>query len=231
MSEENIEFSVNQKIVYPSQGVGTVTEIFKKVFQNKEITYYKIYLEVSDMFVMVPVEKARDLGIRSIVSAEEAEKALELISDEFEPPISDWKLRYQMNLDLLKKGTIEDIVSIVRCLYHRSKVKELPILERKLYDNARRLLEDEIAEALGKSSKEVEALLHSKLEPLGVRTEKKPLYQDVDDEDDEFAEEIAGVSKGSDDGEDEDDDENEEDLENSDEEEAEGDEELDGDDE
>lgn len=217
MSEENTLFSVNQKVVYPSQGVGTVTEIFKKVFQNKEITYYKIYLEVSDMYVMVPTEKAKDLGIRPIVSAEVAEKALELINDEFEPPISDWKLRYQMNLDLLKRGTIEDIVSIVRCLYHRSKVKELPILERKLYDNARRLLEDEIAEALGKSSKEVEALLHSKLEPLGTKTEKKPLYQDVDDEDDEFGEDMDGVSKGSDDGEDDGDDEDEnEDIENGD---------------
>jgi len=39
-----------------------------------------------------------------------------------------------MNLDLLKKGSVSDIASIVRCLYHRSKVKELPIQERKLSD-------------------------------------------------------------------------------------------------
>ena len=69
--------------------------------------YYKIYLDVSDMYVMVPVDKAANLGIRPIVSAEEAQKSLDLIGEDFEPPTSDWKLRYQMNLELLKKGTIE----------------------------------------------------------------------------------------------------------------------------
>nr|MBP3282004.1 hypothetical protein [Treponema sp.] len=55
------------------------------------------------MDVLVPVEKASLVGIRAIVSAEEAKAVLESLSDEIEPVTSDWKLRYQMNLDLLKK--------------------------------------------------------------------------------------------------------------------------------
>ena len=140
------------------------------------------------MTIMVPVERVDELGIRAIVSEEEALKALELISEEFEPIPSDWKLRYQMNLDLLKKGTVNDIASIVRSLYHRSKIKELPILERKLYDSAKKLLEDEISFALNKTPKEVEQLLHSKLEPLGAALDAKrnsSKLHDVDD-DDEF---------------------------------------------
>ena len=39
--------------------------------------YYKIYIEASDMMVMVPVEKADDLGIRQIVTAEEAQKIVD----------------------------------------------------------------------------------------------------------------------------------------------------------
>ena len=147
------KFSVDQKVVYPSQGVGVVKEIFEKTFKEELKLYYKIYIEASDMIVMVPVEKSEELGIRQIVSAEEAQEALNLLSDFVEPVTSDWKLRYQMNLDLLKKGTVKDIASIVRCLYNRSKIKELPILERKLYDSAKKLLEDEISYALGKSSK------------------------------------------------------------------------------
>ena len=123
------KFKVNQKVVYPSQGVGVVTEIFEKKFRDENNLYYKIYIEASDMIVMVPVAKAEELGIRQIVSAKEAQEALELLSAEFEPITSDWKLRYQMNLDLLKKGTVKDIATIVRCLYNRSKVKEFPILE------------------------------------------------------------------------------------------------------
>ena len=199
MSEENIEFAIDQRVVYPSQGVGQVKEIFEKKVGENTVKYYKIYLEVSDMVVMIPVANAAMIGIRPIVCAEDAKKALELLGQEMEPVTSDWKLRYQMNLDLLKKGSIFDIVSIVRCLYHRSKVKELPILERKLYDNAKKLLEDEIAFALGMPSKEIEAMLHAKLEPLGALiTKKSPIIDDDDDDDDEFADDVNDDNDESD---------------------------------
>ena len=87
------KFKIDQKVVYPSQGVGVVTEIFKKEFKDEINDYYKIYIEASDMIVMVPVAKAEELGIRQIVSKKEAEEALNLLSDEFEPITSDWKLR------------------------------------------------------------------------------------------------------------------------------------------
>jgi CarD family transcriptional regulator len=116
------------------------------------------------MTIMVPVDKAEGLGIRAIVPKEEAERAVELIGEDFEPIPSDWKMRYQMNLDLLKKGSVTDIASIVRSLYHRSKVKELPILERKLYESALKLLEDEISYSLHKTREEVAELIFARLE-------------------------------------------------------------------
>ena len=164
MSKAAKGFQVDQKVVYPSQGVGIIQTIEKKHFKNEKILYYRIYLEVSDMTIMVPVDKAEGLGIRSIVPRDEALRAIELIGEDYEPIPSDWKLRYQMNLELLKKGSITDIASIVRSLYHRSKVKELPILERKLYDSALKLLEDEIAYALKKSRDEVETIIFGRLE-------------------------------------------------------------------
>ena len=201
------EFKVDQKVVYPSQGVGIVKEIFEKTFKDQNILYYKIYIEASDMMVMIPVSKAQDLGIRQIVSKEEAEEALKLLSDEFEPITSDWKLRYQMNLDLLKKGTVKDIATIVRCLYNRSKVKELPIMERKLYESAKKLLEDEISFALGKTAKEIEAEIHTKLEPFGASIKIKPIASlDEDDEDDDLMDDINDKpSKSSNDSDDDDD--------------------------
>ena len=164
MSRAPKKFQVDQRIVYPSQGVGIVKSIEEKVFKDNDVLYYVIYLEVSDMTIMVPVDKAIGLGIRPIVGKEEAFKALELISEEYEPIPSDWKLRYQMNMDLLKKGSIMDIATIVRSLYHRSKVKELPILERKLYDSALKLLEDEVSYSLRKPKEEVENLIFTRLE-------------------------------------------------------------------
>lgn len=204
MSQETT-FSVNQKIVYPSQGVGRITEIKEKQFKNEPVMYYVIYLDVSDMTVMVPVLKAEDLGIRAIVSREEAQRALDLISEDFEPIPSDWKLRYQINLDLLKKGSVIDIATIVRSLYHRSKVKELPILERKLYDSARKLLEDEITYALELPREEVESLIHTHLEPFGVPEPRAGKESRVasDDDDDDFMDEDLAEEHDGDDGDDE----------------------------
>ncbi len=157
-------FKLNQEVVYPLQGVGKITAIEEKKFKDRMLLYYIIYLEVSDMIVMVPVDKAEEIGIRAIVSKAESQKALKLITEDYEPVATDWKMRYQMNLDLLKSGSVMDIATVVRTLYHRSKVKELPILERKLFDSALKLLVDEISFSLDKPKDEVEALIFSKLE-------------------------------------------------------------------
>ena len=157
-------YQIDQRVVYPSQGVGRILEIREKSFKEAKILYYIIYLEFSDMTVMVPVDKASTLGLRPIVPQAEAEQALNFISEDYAPIPSDWKLRYQMNLDLLKKGSIMDIASVVRSLYHRSKIKELPILERKLYDSAINLLQDEISYSLGKPKNEISELIHVRLE-------------------------------------------------------------------
>jgi CarD family transcriptional regulator len=157
-------FQVDQKVVYPSQGVGIVKSIEEKSFKEKKTLYYVIYLEVSDMTIMVPMANAETLGIRPIVAKDEALKALELLGEVYEPIPSDWKLRYQMNLDLLKKGSIMDIATIVRSLYNRQKIKELPILERKLYDSAQKLLLDEVSYSLRKPKEEVENLIQARLE-------------------------------------------------------------------
>ncbi|MCL2374557.1 MAG: CarD family transcriptional regulator [Treponema sp.] len=164
MSRAPKKFQVDQRIVYPSQGVGVIKSIEEKVFKDDTVLYYVIYLEVSDMTIMVPVGKAAELGIRPTVGKDDALKALQFIGEAYEAVTSDWKLRYQMNMDLLKKGSIMDIAMIVRSLYHRSKVKELPIMERKLYDSALKLLEDEVACSLRKSKEEVELLIFNRLE-------------------------------------------------------------------
>ena len=208
MSKVKTPFKVNQKIVYPSQGVGKIIEIKEKKFNDETLLYYVMYLEVSDMTIMVPVNRCGELGIRAIVSQDEALSALQTIGENFEPITSDWKLRYQMNLDLLKKGTVSDIAMIVRSLYHRSKVKELPILERKLYDSAKKLLEDEISFALDKPLEEVEALIHEKLEPAGLQNEVRrgaSAFDGLNDDDEFLNEDDEEDIMGADDDDEDDD--------------------------
>jgi len=160
----NSQYKLNQHLVYPLLGVGEIREITERNFKEILTLYYMIYLEVSDMTVMIPVEKADELGLRAIVSKEKTFETLEHLAAAYEPVTADWKMRYQMNLDLLKSGTVIDNATVVRALYHRSKIKELPIQERKLYDSALRILSDEIMYSLDITREEAGQLIFSKLE-------------------------------------------------------------------
>lgn len=157
-------YSENQYIVYPLQGVGKIEKLQERQFKGENLLYYVIYLDESEMTLMVPVNKADELGIRPVISKSNANKALKILADEDENVITDWKLRYQTNIDLLKTGETMNIAKVVRMLYRRSKLKELPILERKLYDNALSLLRNELSISLELSKDETDQVMFSTME-------------------------------------------------------------------
>lgn len=176
------KYSVGQKIVYPVQGVGEITQITKKPFQGQQTPYYVIYLSGSDMTVMIPCDKVDELGIRSVVSRQTATKALSKLEKPSPPLVSDWKLRYQNNVDLIKSGNLSDIATVVSALYFRSKQKELPILERKLFDNAKKLLIDELSLAMKKSVSDIEDLILTRLEEAAATANLSRLKGDEGDD-------------------------------------------------
>ena len=97
------------------------------------------------MKVMIPVKNAEAIGIRSIINKREINKILNLLK---KPPTDveeNWKLRYQINIDKVKSGSITEVSSVLRDLYKRGKEKDLSIMERKLYENAYQLVMYEIA--------------------------------------------------------------------------------------
>ncbi|MCR4676272.1 MAG: CarD family transcriptional regulator [Sphaerochaetaceae bacterium] len=164
MAQEETEFKIGQHVVYPLQGVGVIRDIKERELRGEKILFYVIYIDVSDMTISIPVHKVHESGIRALVDPDKAEKALKSISDRYEPVNVDWKARYQMNVDLVKEGSIESIVKVVQGLYHRSKIKELPVQERKLYDSALGILIDECSFSLDINPEEVEKTIFSRLE-------------------------------------------------------------------
>ena len=141
-------YEVGAKVVYPLHGVGIVSSIEEKTVLGETHSYYIINLGISDMTVMIPVDKSDELGLRHVVSNRDVKKALNLIKGETTKMEEDWKARYQHNFEKMKKGSILDVAEVVRNLFHRNKIKELSIMEKKLYENAFRLLVDEIAYVL-----------------------------------------------------------------------------------
>ncbi len=157
-------FTVGQHVVYPQQGMGIIRSIVEKTHGGVTEKYYTIYLRNTDMNIMIPVKKASAIGIREIVSAEEAKSAIDGIRGNVRSQAMDWKQRLQRSQELLNDGSISSIAKVVQTLYHRSKIKELPIQEKRIYEGALALLIDESSLALNLDKDEISALILERLE-------------------------------------------------------------------
>ena len=155
-------FNVGDQVVYPLQGVGVIKARESRTTRE----YYRVNLGTSEMDVLLPVENASKMGLRHLTDAAATEAALLSLSKKKELRTSDWKERLNSMHDLMKEGSISSVATVVNCLYHRSKLKELPIQERKLYDNALSLLVDESSSVLGIDNEEVRKIIFRKLENI-----------------------------------------------------------------
>ena len=160
-TEINAVFKIGDNVVYPLQGVGCI--LAKEMRNTRE--YYRVQINSSDMDVLLPVDTAQSLGLRHLASATEARKAISSLSVRREMGRTDWKQRLILNQELMKEGSMLAVAKVVNSLYHRSKVKELPVQERKLYDSALTLLVDESSSVLGIDQEEMKKKIFSTLTP------------------------------------------------------------------
>ncbi len=159
-STEKSIFKIGDAVVYPMQGVGCILGLETR----REKEYYRVQISASDMDVLLPVDNASALGLRHLATATEARKAISSLSEKHETRGLDWKQRLLMNQELMKQGTLGAVAQVVNSLYRRSKIKELPVQERKLYDNALSILVDESSSVLGIASEEMKKKIFAKLE-------------------------------------------------------------------
>ena len=143
------EFKVGDYVVYPMHGVGAVTEIGKKLILGKKRDCYSLEIQTTKMKVMIPVDKAKQVGIRGIIPKKDIKKVLTLLSKDDVDTEEDWKIRYQNNMNKIKSGSIFEVADVCRNLFRRANGKELSIMERKLYESAYNLVKTEIALSKG----------------------------------------------------------------------------------
>lgn len=138
-------FSMGDYVVYPMHGVGQITAIQKQVILGKRKQCYVLEIASNKMKVMIPVENAREIGIRPIIKKKDIKKVLDLLKKDEVDTEEDWKIRYQNNMNKIKSGSIYSVAEVCRNLYKRAKDKELSLMERRLYESAYNLISSEIA--------------------------------------------------------------------------------------
>ncbi len=138
-------FKVGQKIVYPMHGAGEILNIEKQEVMGKEKEYYVIGLDINDMQVMVPVDNAKQLGLRKVNTELQMKKAFDVLEEKSRDLSDNWNHRYRANMEKLKTGEIEDISEVIKDLYIRDQERGLSAGEKKMLENSVGLLISEVA--------------------------------------------------------------------------------------
>lgn len=146
-------FSLHQKVVYPGHGVAEISRIFEKKIGNQVSVLLELKFLHKDMTVMVPMDKADEVGIRPLTSCDSINKILSSCVqspkkiDIHELSASNWNRRNKDYQNKLRTGSLEAISSIYSDLKAISCHKELSFGEKTLLQKTETLLVEEISAA------------------------------------------------------------------------------------
>lgn len=153
-------FNIGDKVVYPMHGAGIIEAIEEKEILGKKRKYYIMKMPLGAMKVMIPLDTIEDIGIREIISLNEVDQVIAVLSDDISKMPMNWNRRYRANMDRIKSGDIYEVAEVVRNLMLRDREKGLSTGERKMLSNAKQILVSEIVLAREIEEKEAEELIN-----------------------------------------------------------------------
>ena len=141
-------FSVGDMAVYPAQGVAEVVGIEEKEISGKAMRFYVLRIVDTDMRIMVPLTKAREVGLRQIIDEEEIEEVFDILREkEVHVDKQTWNRRYRGFMEKIKTGSLFEVAEVFRDLYRLKSTKTLSFGERRMLDTAKNLIVKELSVA------------------------------------------------------------------------------------
>ncbi len=141
-------FSVGDMAVYPAQGVAEVLGIEEKEISGNAMRFYVLRIVDTDMRIMVPLTKAREVGLRQIIDEEDIEEIFDILREtEVHVDKQTWNRRYRGFMEKIKTGSLFEVAEVFRDLYRLKTSKTLSFGERRMLDTARSLIVKELSVA------------------------------------------------------------------------------------
>ncbi|MBE9485827.1 MAG: CarD family transcriptional regulator [Desulfuromonadales bacterium] len=149
-------FKIGDMAVYPTQGVGVIEDIELREFSGHSQEFYVLRIVDSDMKIMVPVTKVANVGLRRLIDQKHITNVFDALSEPNDnSKIASWSRRQREYNDKLKTGDLLDVAEVLRDLYQIRTGKELSYGEKKVLEQARKLLVTEVALSQGEKEAKV----------------------------------------------------------------------------
>src|SRR6185295_1848377 len=141
-----MQFAVGDKAVYPTQGVAEVIGVEEKEISGKVVRFYSLRMLDSGLKILVPTDKAVQVGLREVVDEPQISEIFDLLR-ETDIPVDKqtWNRRYRGFMEKLKTGSLYEVAEVYRDLSRLKSMKALSFGERKMLDTARSLLLKELS--------------------------------------------------------------------------------------
>jgi len=149
-------FKIGDKVIYPNQGIGIIEDIQEELYNGEKFIIYYLRILSNNTLVMVPSSNAEEIGIRKPISERTIKDIFDYIKNSQVEVTMNWKGRYKEHVNLMKSGTIFEMVSVLKSLYYLSLIKPLSFREKKMMEKAKELIVSEISEASSQPTSKIE---------------------------------------------------------------------------
>lgn len=161
-------YSVGDKIVYPMHGAGVIESIEERLVLGKKQKYYIMRISAGDMTVMIPADSCEEIGVRDIITKEEATKVLENFRRIPVVEDNNWNKRHRNNMIKIKSGDIYQVSEVVKELMLRDRQKGLSTSERKMLSSAKQIVVSELVMSNVAEKEDIESIIIDTVEQMLV---------------------------------------------------------------
>ena len=169
-----MEFQVGEKVIYPNHGIGVVESIQTRPIPGGKISLYQLRILANDSRVWVPQQNADGVGLRHVITQQDARRIFTILGDGSIEQHPNWKGRFKENSEKMRTGSLYEVAMVLKGLTFLARKKSLSFREKRMLDRAKFLLVSEIAEAEGKAHATIEERVEKAL-TKGLTLEVKPL--------------------------------------------------------
>ena len=120
----SVTFAIGQKAVYPSRGIAEVMGIEKKEIHGNVQSFYVLRLEDNGLRILVPTDKAGQVGLRPVAGADDVEEVLQILREKaVRCDRHTWNRRYRGFMEKIKSGSLFEVAEVFRDLYRLKTTK------------------------------------------------------------------------------------------------------------
>ncbi|MFT6070419.1 MAG: CarD family transcriptional regulator [Bacteriovoracaceae bacterium] len=153
-------FKIGDYAVCPGHGVGQLVDVEERDLGGESKSFYILKVIANGMTVMVPTDSLE--GIRGLVGEEEIDQVYELLKEhDIKIDNSTWNRRYREYMGKIKTGSLLEIADVLRALFLLKETKNLSFGEKKMLDQCKELISEEISLARGGEVPEIKTTIDS----------------------------------------------------------------------